>query len=74
MDEFRATQAGMPRPGMSGWWTTVLADLDEDRKASLMDAAADRTISHRTIATVLVRWGFTVTTAQVGHWRRNYVG
>jgi hypothetical protein len=36
-----------------------------------VDAGKDRRISHRVISIVLGQWGFEVTPAQVGHWRRS---
>jgi hypothetical protein len=72
-DEFREVQAGIKGPGTAGWWHSVLPKLDAVQSEALMQAANSRDISHRTIATVLGRWGFEVTTAQVGHWRRTYV-
>lgn len=72
MDEFRALQQSMKGPGSIGWWSEVLPELGEDQRESLLAAASDRHISHRVISMVLGQWGFTVTTAQVGHWRRNH--
>ncbi len=74
MDEFLQAQEALRRPGVEGWWVGVLEALDGDREASLSAAARDPRISHRAISTVLRQWGFEVTVAQVGHWRRNYVG
>jgi hypothetical protein len=72
MQEFLEAQAGI-RHGMPGWWDRVLPNLTDEQLASLMDAARSAEIRHQAIATVLGRWGYTVTSAQVGHWRRNYV-
>ena len=73
MEEFLAVQRGNKGPGSAGWWDRVLPALDERQSADLMEAAASRDISHRTIAVVLGQWGFDVSAAQVGHWRRTYV-
>lgn len=73
MDEFVEAQKALKRPGTSGWWDRVLPELSVERRASLEQAATDRSISHRAICVVLARWGFEVTPAQVGHWRRTYV-
>ena len=73
MDEFREAQRTLKGPGMSGWWEDVLPRLSGEQETALLDAAADRTISHRAIKVVLDRWGFSVTLAQIGHWRRTYV-
>ena len=73
MDEFRAMQNAMKGPGFSGWWHHVLPSLDDERRESLMAAAVDPTISHRAIVQVMAKWGFELTTAQVGHWRRTHV-
>jgi hypothetical protein len=73
VDEFLEVQNGMPRSGIGGWWEDVLPALDQAQTESLFAAARNRAISHRTIGTVLGRWGFEVSAAQVGHWRRNYV-
>lgn len=69
MDEFLQAQAGMPRPGVSGWWQTM--DLTAEQRSKLELAAVNPAISHRAIATVLGQWGVRVTVGQVGHWRRN---
>jgi hypothetical protein len=74
VDEFAEVQAGLKGPGISGWWEDALPALDDQRRASLLDAAVNKNISHRTIATVLTKWGFEVSAAQVGHWRRTHVG
>jgi hypothetical protein len=74
VDEFLQVQNTLGRPGMSGWWEEVLPALSEERRVSLEQAAADRRISHRTVSVVLGQWGFQVSAAQVGHWRRNHVG
>jgi hypothetical protein len=73
-DEFREVQSGLKGPGTVGWWEHVLPELDEVQAEALAQAAESREISHRTIATVLGKWGFEVTAAQVGHWRRTHVG
>jgi hypothetical protein len=74
VDEFREAQAQAKRPGTAGWWDRVIPELSEEQRKSLEQAGADRGISHRTISVVLGRWGFEVTPAMVGHWRRNHVG
>ena len=74
MDEFLQAQESLKGPGIVGWWVAVFDALDVDRASSLSAAARDPRISHRAIKTVLRQWGFEVTVAQVGHWRRNYVG
>jgi hypothetical protein len=74
VDEFREVQKVNRGPGSVGWWEQAVEDLDSERVESLMAAATDRTISHRTISIVLNRWGLKVTPGQVGHWRRNHVG
>jgi len=72
VNEFREAQKEL-RPGVRGWWVGVLADLPEARRDQLLEARDDRSISHRAISVVLKRWGYEVTPAQVGHWRRNVV-
>jgi hypothetical protein len=74
VDEFAEVQANLRPSGTVGWWDKVLADLDDRQVESLMNAARSKEITHRTIATVLGRWGFEVSVAQVGHWRRTHVG
>ena len=74
MSEFVAEQNAQKGPGVTGWWDKVLPELDDQRRQDLIDAGNNSEISHRTIVTVLNRWGFSVSYAQVGHWRRNYVG
>jgi len=59
---------------MCGWWVQAESELTVEQWGSLVDAAAARDISHRTIATVLRQWGIEVTPGQVGHWRRTYAG
>jgi hypothetical protein len=73
IDEFREVQATKKGPGVTGWWDEVLPRLEPDQANGLIEAAADPSISHRTISIVLGRWGFKVSAAQVGHWRRNRV-
>jgi hypothetical protein len=73
VDEFAEVQAGQKRPGVDGWWERVLPVLDAGQLERLMAAAADRTISHRTVSVVLGQWGHDVSCAQVAHWRRNRV-
>jgi hypothetical protein len=74
VDEFLAEQESRRGPGTTGWWDEVLPQLDAEQTESLYGAARTRSISHRTISVVLGRWGFRVSAAQVGHWRRNHVG
>jgi hypothetical protein len=74
VDEFLQVQAEKKGPGVAGWWEAVLPQLSDEQRASLHDAAHTPSISHRTIGIVLGRWGFQVSAAQVGHWRRGYVG
>ena len=73
MDEFRAAQKQVSKPGVRGWWEVAIPELEPDQQERLASAAANRTISHRAIATVLTSWGHEVTEQQVGHWRRNHV-
>ena len=74
MDEFLEVQKGRKHPGTTGWWEEIIPTLTDEQQASLMQAAADRRISHRTISVVMGKWGHELTPGQVGHWRRNYVG
>ena len=74
MDEFAEVQSSKKGPGVSGWWETVLPQLDAIQREALLQAARELSLSHRTISIVLGRWGFDVTPAQVGHWRRTHVG
>jgi len=74
VDEFVEVQASLKGPGTAGWWDRVLPDLTADQSESLHAAAADRNISHRAISIVLGKWGFKVSPAMVGHWRRTHVG
>lgn len=74
MDEFREAQANLKRPGVRGWWVKVLDEVDEERAAALLAAAADPNISHKAIAVVVSGWGFPVNREKVAHWRRNHVG
>ena len=71
MDEFEQAQASMKGPGVSGWWDRVIPDLDDERRSSLLRAAANKSISHRAISIVLDGWGYQVRPNMVGHWRRN---
>lgn len=71
LEEFWEAQQGR-KPGTAGWWERVLPELSEEQVDSLNQAAGNPTISHRTISVVLGRWGFEVSPAAVGHWRRNY--
>jgi hypothetical protein len=74
VDEFKQAQQEVSKPGTPGWWEIVLPVLTGEQLQALEVAAADRTISHRAIATVITRWGHKVTEQQVGHWRRTHVG
>lgn len=74
VDEFVEVQAQAKKPGTDGWWDRVIPKLTEEQSESLRQAADNRDISHRTISVVLGRWGFEVTPAMVGHWRRTHVG
>jgi len=73
MDEFLKVQAESGKPGVPGWWDRVLPKLSVEQRASLEQAAASGDIGHRAISLVLGQWGFKVTAAQVGHWRRHHV-
>ena len=73
MDEFEQVQA-RTKPGVDGWWDRVLPELTPEQTEKFERAVASRSISHRTISIVLGQWGFDVSPAQVGHWRRSRVG
>jgi hypothetical protein len=68
VDEFLAAQKDLAAPGVRGWWENL--EITDEQKTALDQAAEDRRISHRAISVVLSRWGYEVTPAQVGHWRR----
>ena len=70
VDEFEQVQS-QAKPGTQGWWDRVLPDLTPEQAEKLERAAGSRSISHRTISIVLGQWGFDVSAAQVGHWRRS---
>ena len=72
MNEFYEAQRQVKPSGVSGWWVKVLADIDQTRRDQLIEAASDPNISHRAIAVVLQRWGYSVSPGSVGHWRRNH--
>jgi len=74
VDEFRQAQSQLQGPGIRGWWSTVLAELPDDKRESLLAAAASPDITHRAISIVLKRWGYDVNPVKVGHWRRNHLG
>ena len=74
VDEFLQVQETLKGPGTVGWWDEVIPQLDDSKRESLLAAAQDRRISHRTISVVLGQWGFGVKPGMVGHWRRNHVG
>jgi len=73
LDEFVEAQASLKGPGAAGWWDRVLPELTGEQLESLEQAAANRSISHRAISIVLGKWGFKVSPAMVGHWRRTHV-
>ena len=73
MDEFQQVQSAV-KSGTRGWWEDVMPRLSDEQADKLRDAALSRGISHRTISVVLGQWGFEVSAAQVGHWRRTHVG
>ena len=70
MDEFEQVQS-QSKPGTQGWWDRVLPNLTPEQAETLDRTAESRNISHRTISIVLGQWGFEVSAAQVGHWRRS---
>jgi len=72
VDEFELEQSKV-RNGSKGWWERVLPELDDEQRAALDKALANRDIAHSTISTVLKRWGHSVSYQQVGHFRRRYV-
>ena len=72
VSEFQELQKSMKGPGTSGWWEHVMPELTAGQAADLVEAGKDRRISHRVISIVLGQWGYEVTPAQVGHWRRNH--
>ena len=73
MDEFVEAQAGLRKPnGFKAWWQTI--DMTDEQRQSLFAAGQNPDISHRAIHLVLKRWGFDVTVASVGHWRRTHLG
>lgn len=73
LNDFEVAQQQERGPGVVGWWERVIPELDEDRRAALLEAGASPAITHRAVAKVLTNWGYPVTPAQVGHWRRNHV-
>ena len=73
MNEFEQVQSTRDRPGVTGWWETVIPELSEQQRTDLFAAGAHRGISHQTIRVVLGQWGFEVSASQVGPWRRTHV-
>ena len=59
------------RGNARSWYDKVIAEIDEERKASLDEALASAEITNRAIALVLERWGFTVKDNTIGMWRRS---
>lgn len=72
-DEFaRANRELARRRGNArSWYDKVIAEIDEERKASLDEALASAEITNRAIALVLERWGFPVKDNTIGMWRRS---
>jgi hypothetical protein len=66
---FRERQA-RERKGMHSWYERIAPQLDEQRRAELDEALADRDIYPRVIALVLEDWGYSVTASQVSWHRR----
>jgi hypothetical protein len=73
VDEFLEVQSSKKGPGTVGWWEDVIPTLTDEQRESLLQAAVEPRISHRTICIVMARWGHELSPAQVGHWRRNHV-
>jgi hypothetical protein len=61
------------KPGYKGWWERIIPQLDDEKRASLIEAAKSDEISHTTISVVLERWGYDVRPDQIGRWRRTHV-
>lgn len=70
MNEFREEQERKVR--RPTWYERISTEMTSDQKASLDEALADMTISASTIAVVLGRWGFDVSSQAVGNYRRRY--
>lgn len=75
MSEFKIAQKELERrKGQPSWYDRIRPDLDDKRQAGLDDALVDPTIYHTTIAKVLESWGYSVSAAQVAHYRRARLG
>lgn len=72
MHEFLEAQKQI-RPGYRGWWDRIIPNLTEEKRESLLAAAASDEISHTAISVVLGQWGYDVRPEQVGRWRRQHV-
>ena len=72
MNEFvRAEQERRKQRGNAqSWYERVIPDLTQEQRDALDEALSDVSISARTIATVLDRWGFEVKEHTIGTWRR----
>lgn len=70
MNEFREEQERKVR--RPTWYERIANDLAAEQKASLDEALGDMSISASTIAVVLGRWGFDVSSQAVGNYRRRY--
>lgn len=70
MNEFREEQERRVR--RPTWYERIENELDADQKVSLDQALGDMSISASTIAVVLGRWGYDVSSQAVGNYRRRY--
>ena len=73
MSEFHDAQQ-QRKCGKPSWYDVIVPELDEQRRQSLDDALADRTIFHTTISRVMEGWGHPVSASQVAHYRQTQLG
>jgi hypothetical protein len=74
LDEFEAAQSKLRRSGYPSWYERVTSELDAERIAALDAALAAPHLTGRAISIVLKTWGFDVSPATVGTYRRQLRG
>lgn len=71
MDEFAEVAQELPKAGSVSWYHKTR--FDDEQRAKLDAALADRDISARVVSVVLQRWGYAISPDQVAHYRRRYL-
>ena len=73
INDFVKMQQKAPRNGVPSWFELYVPKMTDSQREDLMEALQNPEITNRTIARVLVDWGYAVSDNKVGHWRRKHV-